>query len=387
MNLHSLATAGNTPACFENQALFSAAALDYNPRDEAYSNLTPEEHAALAENKVAAEEAAVDVCFGCPLMLACEQDDKERDNHAIFISGVIGGRTEAERKARRAGRTFVPAQKTTSIPNPQVAPGDRGPRNQVDDELVATLTKAGKTSEEIAVIMGCSTRTISRARNRLKLNQPAPALSAPAGTDIKTAAADTDKAPATNKVVINTETNALFADSAADATASRTRAAINNAPRHTPRPRPTKRATVAPCRTTTDPFDSGRRVSSFMHAVYDHLVQVGGSDTLDHLVDAGVPHVNDDEAISFWESKNSTTLDGVKVLRSGKTNTPRHEQIAQGARAKVHNAIDATQRKGRYLTRDGDTYIFKAEAHQAWVMRTAAKQQASRTLTAAAVSA
>lgn len=384
MNIRALATDGLSPACWENQNLFSASALDYDPSDDAHAHLDLIGHTILAARKAAAEEAAVDVCFGCPLMLACESQDIEHTSNTRnqFIPGVIGGRTEAERKARRAGESTPAVTVTTSVPNPQIAPGDRGPRNQVDDNLVASLTRMGKTSEEIATVIGCSARTVSRARGRMGLTVPRTRTTAPASpvavetaraADVTTSNHTTGTAVKTDVAAVTEKTTTTFTQISLNAeTAERTQRAIRNAAQHASSPEDT---TSTGCTNTAtpvqaNPFRNGRTISGPMEAVYNHLTAVGGTDTLDRLLAVAIPHVDPVEAIDWWTKHNSITdANGTKVLRSTKANTPVSERIREGARAKVFNAISATHRKGRFLDRDGDTYTFKAYALAAWAER------------------
>lgn len=359
MNVADLAAPGRTPACWEKPALFAAAALDYDPRDPAYRHLDLLGHTVLAAHKAAAEEAAVDACFGCPIMLACEaRDDEAHANpRAIFVAGVIAGRTEHERRLRH-GRTTTRTTTAPAAENPQIAPGDRGPRNQVDDELVARLTNAGKTSEQIAHELGCSPRTVSRARRRMGIR---PAHQAPAATRPLPRATPVAEPVAR---VPQQAPDTFSAHAVAEIAETVTRieqAAATPAPASTGRTR-----TPAP---VANPFLGGRPISPAMEAVYNHLAQVGGSDTLDHLLEVAIPHVDPTEAIEWWVRHNSITVDGHKVLRPSKTATPTAVRINEGARAKVFNAISATHRKGRYLDRDGATYTFKAAALAAWTER------------------
>jgi hypothetical protein len=339
MNIADLAGPGRTPACWEKPDLFSAHALDFDPNAEEYVALDSATKAEMAQKKAEAEEAAVDVCFGCPLMLACEKiDEQNMANPRIpFIVGVIGGRTESERRARRSGRTVAPAAKTTSVPNPQIAPGDRGPRNQVDDDLVVRLSNAGKTSDQIARELNCSPRTVSRARKRNGISAPKASTSG--------------------------------ADSFASRAAAETAETVSRTEKAAASTKPSRHLHAAAESPAVNPFIGGRPVSPAMEAVYNHLTTVGGSDHIDNLLAVGIPHVDPAEALTWWVKHNSVTENGQKVVRSTKASTPVADRIREGARAKVFNSISATHRKGRYLDREGDTYTFKAHALAAWTQR------------------
>lgn len=356
MDIADLAGPGRTPACWDKPAVFAARALDYTPRGEEYAHLDLLGHTMLADRKRAAEEAAVDVCFGCPLMLACEKIDEQNIASGKFIAGVIGGRTEGERRARHRARYGRTTTETLSTENPQIAPGDRGPRNQVDDELVARMTRAGKTSEQIAEEIGCSPRTVSRARRRMHLTTPKGAANQPAH---------------------DTEPFAAHAVEATSESIARTEQAIATAATHSARPRPVRKSAPArvhaqpPVTSTANPF-TGRPISAYMEAVYNHLAAVGGTDTLANLLAVGIPHVDPEEGLDWWTKHNSTTVNGIKTIRPSKSDTPVQDRIHEGARAKVLNAVSATHRKGRYLDRTGDTFTFKPHALRAWTEREAA---------------
>lgn len=348
MDVSVLATKTRQPACWDAPEAFTDLALDYDASDADYSHLDVLGHTILAAAKAAAEEKAVDTCFGCPLMMACEALDIEihADARKPLIHGVIGGRTEAERRMRRSGRR----PKAASVPNPQIAPGDRGPRNQVDDTLVARMTIAGKTSDQIAHDLDCSVRTVTRARKRMandistqrtETPQTAPALTMP----IKASVPQTRKATEAIKAI------------------------------HTPAapaPVPAKAKTVPVNQTTTaqsgHAFLNGRPVSATMEAVYNHLVETGPSD-MDTLKAIAAAQVDSTEALEWWNTRNSVVVDGVRTVRPSRTTTSVEDRIREGALAKAHNAIDAAIRKGRYLSKQDATVALLPAALDAWKQR------------------
>ena len=122
----------NDRACLGQAALFQASILDYSPTSEDFADLTQAEHDALAAEKAHVEEQAVDTCYGCPFMMACETWSIENR-----VSGVAGGRTEAERDQMRTD-----AGLDKPAPTPVVCAADRGQRGKVDDATVARLTAA-----------------------------------------------------------------------------------------------------------------------------------------------------------------------------------------------------------------------------------------------------
>lgn len=337
-----LAGPNKQPACWDPQMMpaFANPALDYNPRE--HKDLDPLERAIYATAKAKAESEAVDVCFGCPLMLACEQIDianQQGQDRAAFVVGVIGGRTEAERRAR-----FPRSKKArlTSVANAQIAPGDRGPRGQVDDDLVLSLTKAGKTAEQIARELNCSSRTVSRARARKGVRLRGVDSSDPVTMYALKPTTNNSQAKQTNPT----------ATKASD-----------------PHPTKTQKRTKATTKPSSGsaPF-SGREIKPMMIAVYNHLTRVGGTAHIDDLIAVAVPVISAEDAANWWKTQNC--VPGTKNLRSGKEDVPEHVRVREGARLKVINSVTATARKGRYLQRDGQMYTFKSDDMQAW-----AKQQ------------
>ena len=353
MNVSVLATDTSKPACWDAPEVFSSLALDYDPNDEDYTHLDPAGHAAAAEDRRTAEEAAVNVCYDCPLMLACEEMDAKASAipGAVFVHGVIGGLTEDERLARlgrrRTAATVAPA-------NPQIAPGDRGPRKQVDDALVARLTLAGRTGDQIAHELQCAVRTVTRARKRMT-------------------------SMLTSPLIVENNIPAITVPVAAESTAVSTAAPIaattpvapssvsTCAPQSTRKTRRT-RTTVSAGAVTRHPFLNGRPISPAMEAVYDHLSRNGETAFAD-LKNLAAIHIDDAEALEWWLNRNSTTEDGNRVIRPSKANLSGSERIREGALAKAHNAIDAAVRAGRYLSKDSDSVALIPAALDAWRLR------------------
>lgn len=368
MDVSVLATPTSQPACWDAPEVFSSLALDYDPRDEDYAHLDAEGHAKAAEARRKAEEAAVNVCYDCPLMLACEEKDAKAMAvpGAMFVHGVIGGLTEDERLARLGRRRI--AASTLAPANPQIAPGDRGPRKQVDDALVARLTIAGKTGDQIARDLQCSVRTVTRARKRM-----ADALGAAADITPAVVPATAAVVPTPAAVSAVTDLSPVVATPTASATAVAAMA--------TPSPRSSKRTSTArPARTsarssaTTDarhPFLNGRPISAAMEAVYDHLSRNGGT-SFEDLKALAATHIDDNEAMEWWLNRNSTLDNGTRSIRPSKAAMSEAERIREGAMAKAHNSIDAAVRAGRYLSKQDATVTLLPAALNAWRQRMSA---------------
>lgn len=291
-------------ACKTRPDLFHAPALDYDRSDEDYENLSPAEHKALEAAKAAAEEAAVDFCFGCPVMQECDEWALRAAPH-----GVAGGRTAAQRAEMRATRgiTFRPDPALTATLR------DRGPRLQIDDTAVARLTARGTDSKSIAETLGCSERTVVRARARIRKHTPALVPSVPAHA--------TGDAHSGDRVAV---------EIARDLTALG--AAVT---------RPTGKSSRA------------RGVSPSMAAIYEVLAD-GGWHRREALLAAGTPHISDADALAWWTKANTiVAADGEKVLNPAKASTPRAERISLGAREKVNNMLSASCRNGKHTERGG----------------------------------
>lgn len=386
MDVSVLATATRQPACWDEPQVFANLDLDYNPDDEDYAHLDAEGHAAAAEAKRVAEEAAVDVCMGCPLMLACEEMDAKESAkpHAVFVHGVIGARTEDERLAR-LGRRRTAA--TVATPNPQIAPGDRGPRQQIDDTLVVRLTLAGRTGDEIAHELQCSVRTVTRARKRM-----ASALMGSLQPIPTTQAANQPVAPVTPVMILKQAAAKQAATKPVTSTpaqpvtqtAPKAQPVIDHAPTKTvtqtitkPVAKPVAKAAVKAAakpgtQQTTEKrhtFLNGSRISSVMEVVYDYLSRNPEGATFADLKNLAAAHIDPTEAMDWWLNRHSKTIDGTLVIRSSKADMTEAERIREGALLKAHNAVDAAVRAGRYLSKQGDTVTLLPDALDAWRVR------------------
>lgn len=295
--------------CAGRADLFAHVALDYHRDGEDYAGYTQTQHEQAAAAKAAVEAEAIDKCLDCPLMVACLNWALTED-----VAGVVGGETEDARREMRAAavqdeQDEQVAENARGNTAPAVCPSDRGVRGQIDDATVALMTRAGKTSEEIAHDMGCSVRSITRARGRIA--KAAEAAAAEAKT-VAAAAVRTSRAlPATRQPLCTAQT-------------------------------PTVTTVTGP-----DP----RRLSSFMAAIYDVLAD-GQWHHQNDLVAAGTRHVTDAEAIAWWTKRYAKQIAANPALPQS---TPDADKIAYGARDKVLNSLSASARNRGRTTRGGAT--------------------------------
>lgn len=310
-------------ACLGQAALFQASILDYSPTSDDYADLTEAEHAALAAQKAATEEKAIDVCYGCPFMMQCESWSVENS-----VSGVAGGRTEAERIEMRAERGLdqQPAQA-----EPSVCAADRGKRGKIDDATVARLTGAQWSSQRIADEMGCSVRTITRSRDRL-----AKAAAEQAAEQARVAA---EQAAATAL------DDTLIRDEIADQVTQQSAARGAQYVAYTSG-RPVTNLTCATTGAARPP--RAGRLSPSMKAIYDALSDGQWHHRRD-LINTGALFVTDEEALAWWDKNIAPKA------KTAVADIPRAKRIADGARDKVANALSASARNGKHTTRGGPT--------------------------------
>lgn len=300
-------------ACRTQTDLFTHPALDYNAADPEFADLTPAEHTARAAEKAAVEAAAVDFCFGCPVMQQC--DEWALATGEAF--GVAGGRTEDERAALLDARGATVS--VTTDPTLTATLRDRGPRLQVDDAAVERLTALGRDSKYIAHELGCAERTVVRARARIAARKAA--QTAEKATQILTAATTQPTGTTVDPAVaeIDRQITALGA------------------------------ALTRP-RTTT-----GSQISPAMAAIYTALGD-GQWHPREALLTVGVAHISDTDALDWWTRANSIDGgDGSKVLNPAKATTPLDERITIGAREKVSNMLSASCRTRKNTERGGPT--------------------------------
>lgn len=177
-------------ACRDYTEVFADPALEYSPNSPEFANLTPQDHAEKAVARREAEDAAIDVCMGCPLMLACEQYALQ---NAVY--GVAGGRTAAERHAISAS-SYVSTTETSDNVR------ERSLRNRVNDEAVAVYTRQGWTNQRIAEHLECTTRTVARSRARMRKIEEQAAESAVTEAVVETTVAPAIEAPAPAAAVV-----------------------------------------------------------------------------------------------------------------------------------------------------------------------------------------
>lgn len=378
------------------QVVFSAAALWWVPTKDDTKRRTKAETdeqyaarvAALEANyaaRQAAEEAAVEVCMECPIFAACQQWEEDQFALGKPVGGVVAGRTEAERKAMRApaGTPEVKNRSLTSVPNPQIAPGDRGPRNQIDDTLVRLRTLEGRSAEAIALEMGCSQRSVNRARKRMGLTKSKNGtfVAVDEATDATTAETGIDSVDQRVEespvapLVQRTPANPVSPDYATNLTMA-TFAAASKSTRRTAKAAPgTARASASGTADKT-PFSSGRPISAAMEAVYDRLAAAdGGYVDKATLIAAGVSFVDVGDAVNKWVKVNSVPdpATGQKVLKPSKAATAYAERVEKGAYAIVYNSLSAAERLHHHLVRDGDMFAFAPGRLDKWRERMAAR--------------
>lgn len=273
----------NEAACRRYSKLFSSPALDYDPSDEDYAHLSAQEHARAADRKAKAEQAAASICFGCPVLAKCEAWVRRMTREGRPVAGVVAGYTEAQRAAWTTSRRVVQVT---------VTPRDRGPRGKVNDAAVMRLTKLGYSAEQIARELGCTARTVVRARARLR-------------------------ARAAGCAATSTHTTTV----------------------------------TLPARQTCGGMR--KRPSVAMQAIYRVLAD-GHWHSIEDLAAVGMRHITPDEAIAWWVTTHSIkTSDGRKILDPEKAGVDLATRIAKGARGKVLNMISAAARNAGYIQRDG----------------------------------
>ena len=308
--------AAHALACPANEPDSATAIRTDNPIADDYALLSATQRAEHLTAKTSAENAAIDMCMGCPVMLQCEA-------WAITnpISGIVGGRTEAERNAIRAQRGLIDVILVEESPT---ALTDRGIRNQVSDEAVGRLTSQGRTSEDIARTLGCASRTVVRARHR-----NSNALLRVASNPALTVTPETAQIPQVALIPVA---------AVSPASVPVTRSAFADLT-----PKPTVAITTARRAQRTTHIRTATTVDAPMFAIYTALSDNQWHDR-DSLVAVGVTHVTDAAALAWWTTENSVVVNGERVLRTGRQDTPMSKRITSGARSKVMNSLSASHR-------------------------------------------
>lgn len=91
------------------------------------------------------------ICQACPVQAQCLAHAEAMEQQASHRYGTWGGTTRSQRNARARARA--------------------GTRSYDDD--IARLTRLGRSAREIAEQLGCTSRTVSRARQRMGLEATA----------------------------------------------------------------------------------------------------------------------------------------------------------------------------------------------------------------------
>lgn len=273
----------NEAACRRYSKLFSSPALDYDPSDEDYAHLSAQEHARAADRKAKAEQAAASICFGCPVLAKCEAWVRRMTREGRPVAGVVAGYTEAQRAAWTTSRRVVQVT---------VTPRDRGPRGKVNDAAVMRLTKLGYSAEQIARELGCTARTVVRARARLR-------------------------ARAAGCAATSTHTTTV----------------------------------TLPARQTCGGMR--KRPSVAMQAIYRVLAD-GHWHSIEDLAAVGMRHITPDEGHRVvGDHTLDQDLGWSEDPRSGEGGGGSCTRIAKGARGKVLNMISAAARNAGYIQRGG----------------------------------
>ena len=392
-SIHDYVTPSKQTRCSAADALpvFANPAIDYSPTSDEYAHLTVKEHMRKAVEKWRAERDAVRLCGQCPLLVECQTLDRRDIAAHKIISGVVGGRPEAVRRnpeevqvlplrayvesvaAIVRGEQKAPKQISEKVTteNAAIADGDRGPRGQINDDLVRVLVAEGRTGAQIAHQLGCDPRSVSRAKKRMGLTrncQPAEnvasdsAPKAAAATKTATQATPTPDAPTLDRLdVAAIDRLHGQATSTPVTTPPATPAALDTAPRAPREPR-----CISTART---PFSGHRKVGAAMTAVFDYLAIHDEADT-ETLLRLATAHIDDTDAQRWWLDRNSTkNPDGSRTIKPSQANTSPTEQIAAGARGRAFNSLSAAHRNKGHLRRHEDTWSFTAVAKSAWVAR------------------
>lgn len=414
-------TPTSQPACWtaENLVKFSSPALDYSPTNPDYRHLSVKDHARNAVAKWKAERDCVLTCLSCPLLEQCQQIDMENMAKGEIASGVMGARPEEVRrnpsKVKPLGlRAYVESvvaivrgeakaprqiQDTTHTANADIAPGDRGPRGQINDELVRRMVISGRTGDQIAADLGCDPRSVSRAKKRLGLTRNCrtnteastaatitatttgatppvrtPA-SSPAQPQPRPSTTNRDSDTFTAMALAEVHTAATTPSSVAPATAQ----AVTDATPDITIARPGGTRSGAP-------FASQRKVTAAMTTVYNHLATVASAST-ETLLALAAEHIDAADAEKWWTERNTITVDGQRHIKPTQAHTTVEDRIAAGRRAKAFNALSAAHRNAGYLIRDHDLWSFDPAAKAAWLRRrdqvgTFAESAATRTAVA-----
>lgn len=261
-------TAAPQPACEKYPHLFAAEALTYQRNDPEYRELTPHGHAEMGILRERMENACKYVCMGCPLLFQCEEQVLAND-----VYGVAAAMTAEERHERNPNLT---------APIVELNDRDRDSRGRVNAEALYRYLGQGLTNETIANRLGCSTRTVARAR--------------------------TTPCPTT------THEHAVTATS--------------------PKPSTQQGGTITPV--TRFPAKQGRRSAAMTHIL--SILADGQWHHRADLIESAIPYVSDTDAIA-------------KFHRISTKPAPYEEQIERGAHAFIANALSASARTWRGVTR------------------------------------
>jgi AraC-like DNA-binding protein len=136
----------NTPVpCITNPQVFFHNDLEVDTQSPEWRTSTLNQKAARITAQEAAEREAVNLCIVCPLFTECNQW-AQGTHSSIF--GVVGG--------------LVPEERRTPNTAIYVLDNERDHRGRVRVDVVHRLLRLGKTHQQIADDLNCSSRTIAR---------------------------------------------------------------------------------------------------------------------------------------------------------------------------------------------------------------------------------
>jgi hypothetical protein len=329
-------------ACHTNPAPFADRALDFDPTypyiDEGTSErkMTDGEIADAVAAKSAAEKVALSVCAGCSALNACRDAVINQD-----VFGVAGGMTESQRAEARAARKVT-------LPKPvTLHHAYRNARGDVDTDTVLARLDKGVPASQVAAMMNCSVRTVSRKRKNAERREKAITLA------LDTPAIDVADIP----VGTSTGTIVFIADT--------TNAVL---------PQPSPRTIVTADENTIDSLIQGRpvrnpaNVTGPLAAVLDLLLD-GQVHSRRDCVAAGSTAVPERIALREWAVYHSepTADENTRMLHPYAAEHTHDERIRRGAARRVTTSIQFVLRTQNYLEKVGnDGYRFTAEGLRSW---------------------
>lgn len=338
------------------EGLFVNSALAYNPRDEDYAHLTAEQHLEMFKAKQSAETAAVDACYDCPLMVSCGEQALAVEAKGGRISGVVGGMTERERDLIR------------NPPTPR-RPRLSGTATTTECLTILALATMGWGNRRISEATGHSTRLVAQVRRIIAgITLPLPVAATIEALVNDGAAAE--EIPTMGGVDIPAEVHsavqmAVLADKPGCRRPAPQQQATGQGPETVPGADQSP-AAVGDDRAAGEPQIVVSTTTRFTasqdwsRAVLVHMAD-GREHHIDELVAVATPHLDDEEATRWWTTRNSTLVDGQRVLKDSAARVPTEERLARGRRLIVVNGLDARRRRGTPIERDGSYWTYQVD--------------------------